>query len=129
MLIKLFAKDEKAIALIETGLISFTFAIMVIGLLDFGAIISNKIQMNNALRIGEQFIINNPTSIPAAQINVTTNNFCECNNLAALCGSVCVSGIQKFFSVTVSHSVSLFVNYPNTPNPYILTNSFSVRIP
>ena len=141
MQMKRLLREEGGVVLIEAAIIMFTFVIIIIALIDFGAILIDSIQINNALRIGEQYIIKNPassanvvsvinrsTSIPVSQMTASTTTFCECDRVATSCSSTCTGTMATFLNISVSNSVSLFVNYPYLTNPYVLNKSVAVRI-
>ncbi len=134
-------KDQQGVVAIEMAFFLLAFSFMVIGVINFGLIVSASVQLSEALRTGEQFAlfqpsntsgitqtVQNATSLPSQNVSSTATTFCECNGLSASCQSSCNGTMATYVTVTAAYSVPLIISYPGLSNPYPLNKSVSVRV-
>ncbi len=134
-------RHQKGNAAIEMAVFLPVFSFVLIGLIDFGAVTRDALQLSSAVLAGEQFAVNQPsntsgitsavqhaTSLPAQKIAATATTFCECSGIAVSCQSQCRGTLATYVTVSASYNVPTIINYPGRPNPYPLNKSVSVRV-
>jgi Flp pilus assembly protein TadG len=130
--------------LVELALVAPVLALMLTGLIDFGAAAYNKMALESAARAGVEYAMANPSDtagiaaavaeaadVAAEEITVTTAQFCECpDGTAAACSDTCGAATSPnvFLSVDVSRSYGLILSYPGFESPLTLTGEAVFRV-
>jgi Flp pilus assembly protein TadG len=127
---------RSGVSSIEFALLMPIMLAMLVGLLDWGLAIDQRIQLQTAVRAGAQYALRNPTDTAgitaavraaAADRTLTVGDpviFCECNGGAASCTATCDSGLQRFLSVSANQ---VFV--PLTPaGPTSVSADVTLRV-
>lgn len=127
---------RSGVSSVEFALLMPVMLAMLVGLVDWGLAIDQRIQLQTAVRAGAQYALRSPTDTAgitaavraaAADRTLTVGNpviFCECNGGAADCSSTCDSGLQRFLSVNATQA---FV--PLTPaGPTSVSADVTLRI-
>lgn len=134
-------KDQQGVVIVEIALFMAIFSVIIVELISFTAIAGASVQLSNALRIGEQFAVKQPTntsgitqavqnatSLPSQSVTSTATTFCECNGSSASCQSSCNGTMATFVTITAGYNVPLILTYPGLSNPFPLNKSVSVRV-
>ena len=120
---------------------------MLIGLIDFGGAIHERMQLTSAARAGVQFALQSSGNVDDtagillavsragelvdADITITTFQFCGCpDGSAASCGGTCGGGGQAgtYVSVTVVEQFKTLFTYPGISNPISLQGEAVFRV-
>ncbi len=130
---------------VELALLAPVLLFMMVGVTDFGMAIYDRMQLTNAARSAVQFAIQNETNmadaaaieevaraagrLEDAKITVTTTQFCECPDGAAVaCDDTCGVGARReYISVTVEEQFDMLFSYPGLDNPMLLTSQVTMR--
>ncbi|MBL4615597.1 MAG: pilus assembly protein [Magnetovibrio sp.] len=146
-MLKAFCGHTRGAAAVEMALISPVVLVIILGIIDFGFLVHNSMQVSSATRSGIQFIMENPTSysanaatvvqsatnLPSASVSVTTSEGCRCLGSAASvdCSTDTCSGKTppKYVTVTTTYSHVLILGFPGVPDPWTITRTASIRIP
>ncbi len=142
-----FVRCVRASVAIELALLTPVLLFIIIGLIDFGGAIHERMQLTSAARAGVQFALQsvgneNDTAgilravsaageLVDANITVTTFQFCGCpDGSAASCGGTCGGGGAAGFyvSVTVAEQFKTLFTYPGISNPIALQGVAVFRV-
>ena len=138
---------------IELALLAPIMAAILLGSIDIGSYIYEKMQLQSAARAGAQYAVqrggnySDTASITAAALasstdldtgaTVTTVSFCACADgsetvvdASTGCGGTCTGGESPALSVrvTVKNTFTPIFPYPGIPNPIVLTGVSSLRV-
>lgn len=139
---------------IELALLAPVLAAILLGSIDLGSYIYEKMQVQSASRAGAQYAIQSsgnsqdPVSIAVAVrasstdlatgTTITTETFCGCSDGSETavsgttgCGGTCSGGEFPALSVrvTVTNTFTPIFPYPGIPDPVVLTGVTSLRVP
>ncbi|MCW5731058.1 MAG: pilus assembly protein [Alphaproteobacteria bacterium] len=134
----------------DTGgnvLVEFAFAVpilvtLLIGLVDFGAGVHDMLGLRSAARAGAEFAVARPTDLDGVTavvlastdlkqdaVTVTTTNFCECPNGAAVaCDGTCSGVIREYVRVRVSQPFAPILPYGHLVMPDEIVGEAVVRV-
>ncbi len=146
-LFRSFVRCVRASVAIELALLTPVLLFMLIGLIDFGGAIHERMQLTSAARAGVQFALQSNANIDdiagillavttageldTADITVTTTQFCGCaDGSAAACDAFCTGGgsAGTYVSVTVVEQFSTLFPYPGLGNPITLEGEAILRV-
>jgi Flp pilus assembly pilin Flp len=143
------ARGEAGVAAVELAMIAPVFALLLVGVVDYGLLWSHNMELANAVRAGTQYgLIRKPVngdttairqqvidSAPAPEIgshDPQVTLFCECpdgtpvpNCDPAICAP---DDMQTFISITLSEQYPLLLDYPGFDSPVQLTQSSTMRL-
>lgn len=118
-------------------------AMMAIGF-DFGMAIYDSMSLKEAARAGVQYAIKNPadtagltqvvadaSGIDAANLTVTSTEFCQCANGASVaCGTSCADGsaTETYMTVLAQEPYATLLPYPLSLAPLSLHGTATLRI-
>ena len=143
------ARGEAGVAAVELAMIAPVFALLLVGVVDYGLLWSRNMELANAVRAGTQYaLIRKPVngdttairqqvidSAPAPKIgshDPQVTLFCECPNGTSVpnCDpAVCApDDMQTFISITLSEQYPLLLDYPGFDSPVQLTQSSTMRL-
>lgn len=128
---------RSGVSSLEFALIMPILLAMLVGLTEWGLAIDSRIQLQTAVRAGAQYALRMPTdtagiasavraavpertdlSVPAPTMS------CECAGAAAECSGACAGGMERFLTVSASHSYT-----PLTPvGPTLIAADVTLRI-
>jgi len=130
---KLYSCNE-GVAAVEFALIVPVLILIVMGVIDYGTFINNKIKIQNLSRTAAEYVVQggDPTNVEVniidtskfyidsqnagTSLNVTTNNFCECAGGSEVsCGTTCSAQgdyLRNYFEVTIDATYSPMFVYP-----------------
>ncbi len=142
-----FVRCLRAAVAIELALLAPVLLLMLVGVIDFGGAIYERMQLTSAARAGVQFAIQSAAnaddtagilqavqtagSLDAANITITTTQFCGCaDGSAAACGDTCGGDAPAgtYVSVTVVEQFSTLFTYPGISNPITLQSEAVFRV-
>jgi Flp pilus assembly protein TadG len=159
--IRTFLVEEEGIAgsaLVEFTLLAPMLVIMSIYTMDYGLLVYNKLELQNAAQAGAQWAManrvynssliqtaaQNATKLPASNFNITSSQFCGCSENsggspivtqlslgACTASSTCTQGVAgTYVSVTATPTTTYhsFIRYGLVPSTYSLTASSTARI-
>ena len=136
-------------ATVGLALLVPTLLMMLVGAVDFGLIVHEKIQLGQAARAGARYaLISKPmdqadlTKIEVAILDtidpvanptraVTAALFCECSGSAVACSdSTCTGGgpLDKYISVAVQEDVEILFGYPIIGKSFHLSRDTVLRL-
>lgn len=115
------ARCRRGVAAVEFGLLVPILLILMLGIVNYGLVMFNKMELVSAARSGTQLALAdytdttsikdavvNATSLVLDASNVTTTQFCECSGTSITCGdSTCTNEI--YLTVTVSDDFELLL--------------------
>ncbi len=146
-LFRSFVRCVRASVAVELALLTPVLLFMLIGLIDFGGAIHERMQLTSAARAGVQFAIQSSGNVDDtagillavsragelvdANITITTFQFCGCpDGSAASCGGTCGGGGQAgtYVSVTVVEQFKTLLTYPGISNPIALEGEAVFRV-
>jgi Flp pilus assembly protein TadG len=132
---------------IEFALMAPIFAAALVGMVDLGMALYERMEVGNAAQAGAQYALNkgwDSTGIQSAVTSATglagvsatpaPSKSCGCANgtavTAASCGSVCPSGSLAGIYITVNAQAtySTLFTYPGLDSPMTLTGQSVIRI-
>ncbi len=113
---------------IEFALIAPVFLLVLVGIVDLGAVIRDKVELNNAAATAARYVLNENYSeanlvdvatggsaLDSADITATIQTVCGCSGgVAATCGSVCDDGQAPgtYKVVTLTKVNEMILPYP-----------------
>lgn len=124
---------------VEFALISPILLIVILGLVDFGLAMSNKMELVSAARSGAQLALadsSDTSAIKSAVVaatdneittsDVTTTEFCECSDGTTItCGATCGDGSSNKYYMTITAQQSFTAVFIVTP--ITITGSITIR--
>ncbi|MEE8168956.1 MAG: TadE/TadG family type IV pilus assembly protein [Phycisphaerae bacterium] len=134
-----------AVAL-EFALLIPVLLIMLLGAIDFGMVINEKMKLASAARSGVQFAVQNTANaqdaaaiqlavtnasgLDPADFTITSLQFCECAEGAVVaCDGSCAIGTPRVaVTVTVQENFQTLFTYPGIANPYPLSEQTTMRV-
>lgn len=130
------ARCRRGVAAVEFGLLVPILLIIMLGIVNYGLVMFNKMELVSAARSGTQLALAdytdttsikdavvNATSLSLDTSNVTTTQFCECSGTSITCGdSTCPNEI--YLTVTVSDDFDLLL----VSTTLTLSGSSTVRV-
>ncbi len=126
---------------VEFALITPVLLILILGTVDYGRAMFDKMELLSAVRSGAQLALAKTTlntayvqnAVVAATNNsittsdVTTTQFCECADESTItCGATCTDGSDNRYFLTISATQSFNAFYLTTP--LTLSESVTIRI-
>lgn len=148
-----FRKARRGAVTVELALLAPVLAFMLVGAIDFGNYIYQKMQLQNASRAGAQFAVQSSSdpfdsaaidavvraaSALDAGTSVTVGAFCGCDDgtestptSLGACDGSCAGGDFPRLSVrvTVSNTFSTLFPYPGIPDTLTLQGQTSLQVP
>ncbi len=131
--------ERRAAAAVEFALIVPVIAACIIGVINYGLAMFEKMELEGAARAGAQLALASTsdtaaiksavvgsTNLSITTADVTTTEFCECaDGSTVTCGNTCSDGSANryYFTVTVSEDYALLL----VPTTITLTASATVR--
>jgi Flp pilus assembly protein TadG len=108
-------------ATVEFAIVAPVLLMIVLGLMDWGLALEQRLRLQTAVRAGAQFALTAPTdtagitaAIRAAApdlASLSANSsgvWCECAGTAMSCTGSCLPGLQRFLRVDASHPYTPF---------------------
>lgn len=150
---KAFREARRGAVAVELALLAPVLAFMLVGAIDFGNYIYQRMQLKNASRAGAQYAIQSSSdpfdnaAIDAvvraasnidAGASVTSGAFCGCvdgsesaPDSLGVCSGTCAGGEfpALFVRVTVSDTFSTLFPYPGIPDTLTLQGQTSLQVP
>ena len=135
-------RSERGNAAVELALLAPILLVMLVGAVDMGMLIRERMQLASAARAGIQYAIQGignagdtagmqaaatgATNLVAA--NIVATAACECSDgTAVVCTGVCGDS-EMYVRVGVTESYRTFFSYPLIDNPVSLAEDAIVRI-
>ncbi len=142
-----FVRCLRAAVAVELALLAPVLMLMLIGVIDFGGAVYERMQLTSAARAGVQFAsqsadnvddaagilqaVQNAGSLDAP-VTITTTQFCSCaaDGAAATCGDTCSSGAPAgtYVMITVVEQYKTIFSYPGLGNPITLEGEVVYRV-
>ncbi|MFQ5784776.1 MAG: TadE/TadG family type IV pilus assembly protein [Alphaproteobacteria bacterium] len=134
---------------VELALLIPIFVLILLGSVDYGSMIVEKMQLQNAARSGMQYALQSSANIDDTEgieevvrlargdededeeLNVSTSVFCECaDGSAIVCTATCTGNQppRRFVDVTVDKNYQMVFSYPGFGNSTTLTGQATVRV-
>jgi Flp pilus assembly protein TadG len=130
-----FRKDDRGVAMIEYGLLAPVMTVLLVGIVDFGNFIHEKMELDDLARDSVQYVLqggnynniqtdvidqsNIYKSVDKDQLSLTVtppSQQCECSGgSSVVCtGGTCPSGdyVRGFVSVTITASYKPIITWP-----------------
>ena len=142
-----FVRCLRAAVAVELALLAPVLALMLVGVIDFGGAVYERMQLTSAARAGVQFAIQsvenaddeagillavqNAGSLDDANVTITTTQFCGCADGAEIdCDGTCGGDLKPgtYVSITVVEKFSTIFPYPGIDNPIILEGMAVLRV-
>ena len=142
-----FVRCSRAAVAVELALLTPVLMLMLLGVIDFGGAIYERMQLTSAARAGVQYAgqsannvndtagilqaVQTAGSLDAGDITITTTQFCGCaDGSAATCGDTCGGGgsAGTYVSITVVEQYSTIFPYPGLGNPITLQGDATLRV-
>lgn len=112
---KRLKQDIRGAAAVEFALIIPVLSIVLLGVIDYGMVALEKMEMMSATRAGAQLAIADysdtdaikdivvaSTNLSISTSDVTTTQFCECAGVTTDCSDTCSGSVVKEYYMTVS---------------------------
>jgi hypothetical protein len=130
--------DELGVAAIEFAMVTTVLLIILMGLLDYGIAVINKMELESSTRSGAQYAlldssstavivstVENSLTLPEADTSVTVTEFCECSDgIAISCDDTCGTGnVRHFMTITASYNYTPFF----LPGPFVISGESVIR--
>lgn len=134
-------------AAVELALLAPVVMLMILGAIDFGGALFERMRLTNSARAGVQFALQSdanaqdPTGIEQSVLNATgldplsvtvaQSQYCECaDGTTIVCTATCTGGgpLRRFVNVTVSEQFQTLYPYPGITNPLTLTGQATIRV-
>lgn len=148
LVIKRLRASETGTSAIEFAVIGGILCTLVLGVLDFGRMFWQQMEVGNAARAGAEYAVKNgwnssgiqtavtsATNLSTIHANPTPTETCGCPDAVSgittkNCGAACSSGGVAGTYVTVSAQASYtpLITWPGLSNPVTLSSSTIVRI-
>jgi Flp pilus assembly protein TadG len=134
-------RSRRGIATVEFALIVPVLLVMLLGLIDFGMAMYEKMELTSAVRAGAHVAIadayeNDTTAIQAA-VNNSTNisgisvaTSCACGDSTSIACDAASTCADDTYYITVTATkdfVPLFLAFPGISNPITLTSTVTMR--
>ena len=137
--------DRGAVA-VELAMVAPIMILMLMGAIDFGGAIFERMRLESAARAGAQYAlrttfstedvagieasVGQATGLDMEDVSVSAEISCECAGAAATCGQPCSGTAQPSTYVTVSLTkpYQTLFPYPGIPNPLTLVGQTMIRI-
>ena len=130
------ARCRRGIAAVEFGLLVPVLLVLMLGIVNYGLVMFNKMELVSAARSGAQLALAdytdtsaikdavvNATSLSLDASDVTTTQFCECSGTSITCGdTTCTNEI--YMTITVSDDFTLLL----VSTTLSLSGSTTVRV-
>lgn len=142
-----FARCLRAAVAVELALLTPVLMLMLVGAIDFGGAVNERMKLTSAARAGVQFASQSPANaddtagilqavqnaggLDTASITISTTQFCACGDgSAAACGDTCAGGgaAGAYVSITVVEQYSTIFPYPGLGNPIALEGESVLRV-
>ncbi|MBF0325440.1 TadE/TadG family type IV pilus assembly protein [Magnetospirillum moscoviense] len=143
-MIRRLIRDQTGASAVEFALVAPMLIALVLGLVDFGQAMRERMQLTAAAHAGIQYAALNPNnlggisgavtasgSIPSARLSITTSTACECSDgtSVACAGGACPVGSPRtYVTVTVAESYPLLFHYPGLGTSVSLSAQASQRV-
>ena len=137
-----FSRARDGVAAIEFALLTPVIVVMLTGLISFGFVVYQKMEMTNAAHSGVQLALVDSSNISAIQdavvastnLGITTadvnvTEFCECaDGSAVTCGSACGDGSNNrhFLTIDISMNATLLF-WPDGSIPLSQTSTIRIQ--
>lgn len=124
---RLFGATE-GVSAVEFALVSPVFILILVGIIDLGAVVRDKIELSNAAATAARYVLNenyseaflvdvatSGSSLDSADITATVTSVCGCSGgVAATCGSTCADGQSPgtYMVVSLSKISEMILTYP-----------------
>lgn len=124
---RLFGANE-GVSAIEFALISPVFILILVGMVDLGAVVRDKIELSNAAATAARYVLNenyseaylvdvatSGSALDSADITAAVTTVCGCSGgVAATCGTTCVDGQSPgtYMVVSLSKASQMILDYP-----------------
>ncbi len=113
---------------VEFALIAPVFLLVLVGIIDLGAVIRDKVELNNAAATAARYVLNenysesnlvsvatSGSALDANDITATVSTVCGCSGgVSAQCGSVCTDGQAPgtYMLVDLTKVSTMILPYP-----------------
>jgi uncharacterized membrane protein len=137
------SRSRAANVAIEFALIAPVAMLMLVGVIDYGMAVYDRMQLSSAVRAGIQYAMHhsaNPATIEQvvmsaltidqSAVTVTAQQVCECpGGAAAECDETCPDGARRtFIRIEAVQQHDALFDYPGISNPTTLQAQALVRI-
>lgn len=128
----------------EFALITPVFLLVLIGIVDLGAVIRDKVELNNAASTAARYVLNenynqsyladvaaNGSALDAADITASTETVCGCaGGVAATCGGLCDDGQSPgtYMLVSISKTSEMILPYSGLFSDMTITGESRMRL-
>ncbi len=144
--IRSFGRDDGGLAAVEFALLAPVLMVMLVGMIDFGMFINQKMQLENLARASAEYVVkggdeaNVETDVlgasgldetALAEIEATSETVCECSDGAEIvCGGTCDGdGYQRsFYAFSMSRTYTPLFSYPGMPEQITMTGNARLQI-
>ena len=142
-----FWRQDDGLAAVEFALISPVLIMMLIGMMDFGMFINQRMQLQNTARAAGEYILRGgkdenvlqdvvlqPLDIEEAELEETTTEaarICECENGEVVeCTASCPNGEyrRQYYTFSMTRNYTPIFPYPGVAEIIPITGSIRVQI-
>lgn len=116
-----FAAADGGVSAVEFAIITPVLLVIILGMVDSGRAIFNKMELVSAVRSGAQYALGDSsdtsaigqavvasTNLSITTGDVTVTEFCECDGSSMTCGGGCGGTSRKFMTVSASMTFDAF---------------------
>ncbi len=141
-------RSRRGAVAVELALLSPVIMLMIVGAIDYGGALFERMRLESAARAGAQYALQNPGAldntaaieqavrdasslVDPLSVSVVPSVFCECpDGTAVACGGTCGGGalLRTFVAVTVTENFSPMFSYPGIASPITLTGRATIRV-
>jgi len=151
VIMRRFFRCERGIAAIEFAMIVPMLTMILIGVVDYGMFINQKMKLQDLARTATQYVVQggsdtnvmadvfqtsdfyNAAAAEGQVITVTTETLCECANGASVsCSGICTGSgnyVRHFYSATVSSTYKPIFIYPGIAGSLNITGYSRMQSP
>jgi len=146
-----YFQNEKGVAAVEFALIAPILMMILIGIIDFGMYINQKMHLENTARAAAEYVMKggDEADVQSNVINVTDRlkveneedlnvemeNLCECDSgvkiscsAASVCSSSGTGYKRRFFTVRINMNYSTIFPYPGFPSSMTLSGHARLQV-
>lgn len=136
--------SSRGTSAIEFALITPVFLLLLVGIVDLGAVIRDKVELNNAAATAARYVLNenyneayladiaaNGSALDAADIAATIETVCGCSGgVAAICGDICDDGQSPgtYMLVSITKTSEMILPYSGLFGDMVLTGQSRMRL-
>lgn len=141
-----FARDDHGIAAVEFAFVAPVLVLLLVGMIDFGMYINQRMQLENLARSATEYVIkggseaNVMSDVIAGsgqiedeemdEITSSASSTCECDDgVEVICGDGCGGGYERrFYAFELTRTYTPMFPYPGIPDSITMTGHARLQV-